>query len=263
VARTLRLATRPVPADGAEADEGGRRGLGKRALQERDELLSQLRVMTAHLRSRTAELESTLQERDVLLREAHHRMKNSLQLMSSLIHMQVRSLPSPEGRDVLLDCETRLRTIALIHERLCLSSETAELPFSDYVRALAQDIFEVTGALSSEIALELAVEPTVLDVNRSIPCGLVLNELLTNAVKHAFPDGRPGTIRVELAPVGARGLRLAVADDGVGLPARFELRSSTSLGLQLVQMLGRQMGATVDVDLKRGTRVSLTLPSES
>jgi PAS domain S-box-containing protein len=238
-----------------------------RGEREREDLLRQLRDATAELdervQARTEELQAALRDREVLLQEVHHRVKNNLQLMSSLIHMQVRSLGAGASRDALLDCETRVRAIALVHEKLHQSRENAQLPFSEYARTLATDIFQVTGASSAKVSLEFAIERVDVAMDDTIPCGLILNELVTNAIKHAFPDGRVGTLRIEVAPIGRTGLRLAVADDGVGLPHGFDVRSCTSLGLQLVQMLARQIDATLDIESRAGTRIIITLPGEA
>ena len=113
-----------------------------------------------------------------------------------------------------------------------------------------------------KVSLELAVEHVTLAVDKAIPCGLILNELITNAVRHAFPEGRAGTVRVELAPAGAGGVRLAVSDDGIGLAEGFDIARSPSLGLQIVQTLAKQLDARLEVDVAGGTRFRMTVPAE-
>jgi two-component sensor histidine kinase len=228
--------------------------------------LGQLRTLNAELEqrvlARTSELLAALKEREVLLQEVHHRVKNNLQVISSLINMQLRSLGGA-GRDALLECQTRVQAIALIHEKLYQSQDYAHVPFSEYTRGLAANVFRAIDVSPEGVALELSVEDVSLAVGKAIPCGLILNELITNALRHAFPDGRTGLIRVELAPVDGGGLRLAVRDDGVGLPAGLDFETSPSLGMQLVRMLSRQLGAALEVTSGGGTCVRLTVPPEA
>jgi len=213
------------------------------------------------VQARTAALEAALRDRDLLLQEAHHRVKNNLQVISSLIGMQARAAGAGAGRDALEECRNRVHTIALIHEKLNQSRGGARLPFSEYARDLARDVFKVACVSPFRITLELAVEPVALAVDKAAPCGLILNELITNALRHAFRDGRAGTVRVEVAPSGA-GLRLSVRDDGVGLPEGLDLARSSSLGLQIVHTLVKQLHADLEVEVAGGTCFRITIPSE-
>src|SRR5215468_11301114 len=160
------------------------------------------------LQARQARLSQHVKERDVLLQEIHHRVKNNLQVISSLIHMQMRQLAPGESR---------VLAIALIHEQLYQSDDYAEVQFSEYARSLAASVFHTLGIARNDIKLELAIEPIPLSIKRAIPCGLMINELITNALKHAFPGDRGGTICVTLGRADDK-LQLEVRDDGVGLP---------------------------------------------
>jgi len=213
------------------------------------------------VQARTAALQAALHDRDLRLQEAHHRVKNNLQVISSLISMQARAVGAGASRDALEECRTRIQTIALIHEKLNQSQDFARLPFSEYARDLARDIFKAACVSPCRISLELAVEPVALAVDKATPCGLILNELITNALRHAFPDGRAGTVRVELAPAGA-GLRLSVRDDGIGLPEGLEPKRSSSLGLQIVDTLVKQLHADLEVEVAAGTCFRITVPAE-
>src|SRR5262249_38956764 len=238
----------------------------KRGERERDPLLGDVPPLNAGLRqrveARTAELRAALEEREVLLQAVHHRVKNNLQVISSLINMQLRTLGKDASRAALEECRTRVHAITLIHEKLYQSRNYAQVPFSEYARGLALDIFNAADVSRENVSLELAVEDVALAVDKAIPCGLILNELITNALKHAFPDGRTGTIRVELARAERGGLRLPVADDGVGLPPGLDGRRSPALGLPPARILASQVDAALDVDAAQGACFRLTVPEE-
>jgi two-component sensor histidine kinase len=232
--------------------------------REREAHVEQLKKLNAELeqrvQERTADLTDTLREREVLLQEVHHRVKNNLTAIASLIEMQTRLLPEGEGRHALRACHGRVHAIALIHEKLYQSKNYADVPFAAYIRGLADDVFQATGVSPPAISLVLAVEEVVMTVDKAIPCGLILNELITNAFKHAFPDGRRGTIRVELGRTSGGLLRLVVADDGVGVPEGFIVHEARSLGLRLIGTLARQLDATFSVSGSKGASFELTFP---
>lgn len=209
----------------------------------------------------TLALQAALEERDVLLHEVHHRFKNNLQVLASLISMQARSLGEGPSRDALVECQARVQAMALVHQELYRTKDCARTRLGEYARSLARNVFHAAGAADG-ISLELAVEDVDVAVEKAVPCGLILNELITNALKHAFPDGRRGTVRVEAAPEDGVGVRLAVIDDGVGLPPGIDVRRSGSLGLQLVWMLAEQLAARLEVKRGSGTHVALTVPHE-
>jgi two-component sensor histidine kinase len=209
----------------------------------------------ARVQARTGELRAALADHRVRLREVHHRVKNNLQILSSLISMQLRSLSDGAERAALEECQTRVQAIAMVHEQLGAEND-ASVPFSQYARSLAESVFAATGLSPSQVSLALSIEDgVVLAVGKAVPCGLVLNELVTNAARHAFRDGRRGTIHVELERVAQSGLRLVVADDGAGI----ELGTRTRLGLRLVRMLAEQLDARLEVESGRGTCFRLTL----
>lgn len=236
----------------------------KRAEREREELLEQLQQLNAALeervRQRTAALTATLGEREVLLQEIHHRVKNNLYVIVSLMEMQARSLGDGEGRVALEECRGRVHAIALIHEKLYQAKNYADVPFADYLRGLANDILHATGVSPAVVDLRLAVADVAITVEKAIPCALILNELITNALKHAFPGGRRGTITVNLEAVGVGRLRLVVADDGVGLPVGLNVPSAKSLGLRLVATLAQQLDADLALGNDAGTSIALTFP---
>jgi PAS domain S-box-containing protein len=210
------------------------------------------------LRARQAQLVQHLKERDVLLQEIHHRVKNNLQVISSLISMQIRKLDPGTSRDALEECQTRVLAIALIHEKLYQSKDYAEVHFADYARSLAAGVFHALGVSRSDVTLDLVIDEVPLGIDRAIPCGLVVNELMTNALKHAFRGGRKGTIRVALAQLEDGRIRLGVTDDGGGLPEGFDVRKVRSMGLQLVCTLAEQLDAELSVTSDNGASFQLT-----
>jgi two-component system, sensor histidine kinase PdtaS len=232
----------------------------KRAEKMQDDLVNQLKTLNAELeervQARTVELRSSLRERDVLIQEIHHRVKNNLRVISSLINIQTKRLEPGKNRDALEECQTRVQAIALIHEKLYQSRDYSRVPFSDYVR------FHATGISPGGVNLELAIDDVTLGVDTAIPCGLLLNELITNALKHGFKDRRRGKIRVELTRQDERRLRLAVTDNGVGLPDGFDLATSQSMGLRLIVTLAKQLGAQLEVGSGEGASFSVTFPVE-
>lgn len=234
----------------------------KRSELERNELLERLRELNTSLErrveERTAALTSTLREREVLLQEVHHRVKNNLAVIASLMDMQARLLEPGAGREALRDCQSRVHAIALIHEKLYQAKDFGRVPFAAYIRGLASDVFEATGVTRSEVSLVLAVDDVAIPLDKAVPCALVLNELVTNALKHAFPGGRRGRIRVELARTDESHVRLAVSDDGVGLTPGLDVEHSDSLGLRLVTTLAEQLEARLRIQGQGGTSFELT-----
>lgn len=223
----------------------------KRAEQERE-------VMTEELQKLNSSLRSSLRERDVLLQEIHHRVKNNLQVISSLINLQMRKLDPGENRDTLAECRQRVQAIALIHEKLYQAHDYARVPFADYVRSLVASLWEM-GGTDGHVRLELTLEELELPVDQAIPCGLILSELVGNALKHGYPGGRSGTVKVSLQASQQRVL-LTVCNDGLGLPAGFTQHGSSSLGLQLVETLARQLQGSLSVERGAETAFKLSFP---
>lgn len=216
-------------------------------------------LLNAELAATVREQAAIAREREVLLREVHHRVKNDLQLISSFLCMHARRLSDPASVAALEDCEGRVRAVAMIHELMYRSDKPARVPLARVVRDLATAMLRVAHHREGSAALQLDVTgEQTLDVERAIPCALILNELVTNAFKHAFPGGRAGNVSVSLRePQPGRAL-LTVADDGVGMPAGLDLKSSHCLGWSLIDALAEQIGAAIWVERFPGTRVEVT-----
>jgi PAS domain S-box-containing protein len=198
-------------------------------------------------------LRASLREKEILLKEVHHRVKNNLQVISSLLNLQASYLPTAELRGLLAESQARVQSIALVHEQLYQSHDLAHIDFEAYIRVLVGGVFQAQTRLGQPIACVIEAGHILLDVDTSVPCGLIVNELITNALKHAFPGGRAGQIVVRLARLAVDRFELCVSDDGVGLPEGLDPRHTTSLGLELVFTLAEQLAAEVAVEREHGT----------
>jgi len=222
-----------------------------------DEVLVLVRDVTAERRAEEA------QRKEILLKEIHHRVKNNLQVISSLLDLQARAARDDETRRLLAESRGRVRSMALIHERLYGSGSTA-VDFADYVRDLATHVRHSVAGDSSRVAVAVEIDEVSLDMDVSVPCGLVINELLTNALRHAFPAGEAGRVTVSLHRHAEDSLELRVVDDGVGLPPNVDPDAPGSLGLRIVQILAAQIRGALSVERGaaggRGTAFSLVFP---
>lgn len=210
------------------------------------------------------QIRASLVEKEVLLKEIHHRVKNNLQVISSLLNLQIGYVKDPFDRDLFNDCQSRVRTMALIHEGLYQSPDLACINFADYLRHVADNLMRTYRA--DQVRLELDVTGLCLGIDAAIPCGLIVNELVSNALKYAFPPDAAGArgevprIRVALQPRGETELVLRVADNGCGLPAAVEVGATPSLGLQLVATLAQQLQGCVTVERAGGTAFQIVFP---
>jgi two-component system, sensor histidine kinase PdtaS len=208
--------------------------------------ISERKRAEASLRESEEALRVLLQQKDVLLKEVHHRVKNNLQVISSLISLQADKLPDAQSQGGLRDVRDRVQAITLLHEMLHQSDDLAQLNFSGYADNLLQYLWRVHGPAAEKVRLNLSIAPVMLPVETAGPCGLILNELISNVFKHAFPGGGAGEVSVALAHDPATGVAcLRVRDNGVGLPADLKWRQAGTLGLHLVQMLAGQIHGTV------------------
>jgi PAS domain S-box-containing protein len=204
-------------------------------------------------------LRSSLQEKEALLKEVHHRVKNNLQVITSLLRLETGRNEHPSTKSVLRDMQGRVQSMALLHETLYRSGTFASVDLGDYLKQLANHSFRALNAQPGLIQLDLDLASVRVDMDQTIPCGLLVNELISNCLKHGFPGGRTGGIRVELRPVdGGPQLRLRVSDTGVGLPPDFDSKRSHSLGLQLVSDLTRQIGGRLEIEPGPGAVFAVT-----
>lgn len=201
------------------------------------------RAMEAEIEERLAQLKTSLHEKDTLLREVHHRVKNNLQIVSSLIDLQAARQKGRDVQALFRDARDRVRSMALVHEKLYQSEDLAQTELGTYTKNLMKELFQAHGEVSSKIRLNMQLEPVRLPVDRAIPCGLILNELATNSLKHAFIGRQEGLIEICLTCIDNRSVRLVFQDDGKGFPSGFDWHATESLGLRLVRMLSEQLRA--------------------
>jgi PAS domain S-box-containing protein len=202
-----------------------------------------------------AELKRAHAQQTVLLKEVHHRVKNNLQVTTSLVHLQAVQVKNPDARAALQDTQARLRAMALLHETLYQSERMDLVDCGRYVEHLCRYLAQTFALGERGIALQRQVSPSTLalGIGQAVTCGLILNELVSNACKHAFPAGRKGLILAELAAEGESGMVLRVVDDGIGLPAGLQVEQSQTLGLDLVCGLTRQLGGELKINRNPGS----------
>ena len=208
------------------------------------------------------QIKKSLREKETLLKEIHHRVKNNLQVISSLLDLQSDTLEDPEILRVFRNSTDRIRSMALVHENLYQSGDLARINGINYIHKLVEYFFDTYGDLAENVIPHIRVDvpSLLLDMDTAIPLGLILTELLANALKHAFPLAKTGEIHVHayLAPAG--NLILEVRDNGIGFPRDFDIRESKSLGMQLVTLLTQQVKGSLEVKGGNGTTVTLTIP---
>lgn len=197
----------------------------------------------------------SLREKEALLKEVHHRVKNNLQVIASLLRLESGRSAESTTRAVLKSMQGRIRAMALLHESLYRTENFARVDLAAYLRQVATQLFRAQNSDLGAVRLVLELDPADVDIDQAIPCGLIVNELVTNALKHGFPGGRGGEVRVALHTDATGQVHLQVSDDGVGLPADFETKRALSLGLQLVSDLTKQLRAL----LVAGSDASFTL----
>lgn len=224
----------------------------------RTDLINAKNTLEQKVTERTNQLQLSLKEKEILLREIHHRVKNNLQVIISLIRLQKNRIRDPGARDAFQDSEGRIRSMALVHEKLYLSKDLATISLADYIRMLVSNIQTTYLVAPGKIQIYTDISDLELDINSAVPVGLILNELVTNSFKHAFPDNRTGKIEI----TGRRQdsfISIMVKDDGVGIPPDLDLKETVSLGMHLVHSLTLQLHGTLQVGGKPGEGASFTI----
>jgi two-component sensor histidine kinase len=212
-------------------------------------------------RKRAEELAVTrLREKDLLLQEVNHRVKNNLQLVSSLLRLQLANVRNPEVMGLLTESQHRIQSMALVHEQLYKSKDFSHIDFGDYLRLLTSNLLSSFGTNPDKIQLKMELADVLLSLDVAIPCALIVNELVSNSLKYAFPEGRKGEIRIALSCDPGGKIVLAASDNGIGLPPSVNPRRTETLGLQLVNTLTMQLRGTLDVRSETGVHYTITFP---
>ena len=234
-----------------------------RDISERNKTLAQLRALNAELEQRVLARTAELKERETMIQEIHHRVKNNLQVISSLINMQARSVVESTTRGALRKCQSRIATMAQIHETLYQSADYGRLPFWKYAKELTSRILQAADTSATNISLQFELEPLYLSVDRAIPAGLILNEVVTNSLKHAFLNRSKGTITVGMRRLANGQIQLSIGDDGIGIRDVHSVECQDSLGLNLIRTLARQLDAQLEFIREPGTTIHLLFHGES
>ena len=205
------------------------------------------------------EIKKSLQEKEILLKEVQHRVKNNLQVISSMLDLQTDYVKDSGVLKLFVEAQKRVKSMALVHERMYQSEVLTDLDFTQYIENLGNYIFKIYGVNTKRISMKIDINEANIDFNRAIQLGLIVNELISNSLKHAFPDNLAGQVNVRLDSEDKYFI-LTTSDNGVGLPKKFRLRQTKSLGLQLVQALTNQLKGSIKIDRRKGTRFRIKFP---
>jgi PAS domain S-box-containing protein len=219
-------------------------------------------VDVSPLKEAESRIRASLEEKELLLREIHHRVKNNLAIVNSLLRLQSRYAKDDGHRQMFLEAQQRIKSMAFAHEMLYNSDNLAAVDAREYVDKLVDHLVESVGLSRRRIIFQKHVGDLTLGLDTAIPMGFVLTELVTNALKHAFPGGSKGTVEVRLSEVGDNTLELSVNDDGVGLPETTDLLKPRSFGLKLVKIFSEQLEGKISITSTQGTRLRLTFPNK-
>jgi len=204
--------------------------------------------------ARSAEqVRSSLGEKEILLKEVHHRVKNNLQVISGLLNLQAHHITDELSRGIYKESQNRVISMALIHEELYQARDLARVDFGAYIENLVENLFGSYSVDKDRVTLDLDIDHTEMVVDTAIPCGLIVNELISNCLKHAFPDGMNGRVRVAFHELDDKEYELVVSDDGVGLPLEMDITRTDSLGMQLVFLIVEQLKGKIEVSREGGT----------
>ena len=238
----------------------------ERRVYERTEELAKanisLRGEINHREALENQLRASLREKDVLLDEIHHRVKNNLQIISSMLGLKANRIKNNELRTVVADMQSRIQSLSLVHEKLYRSENFAEVDIGDYFGSLVNSLVGTYTDQDREITVHVDTDEIQLSIDVAVPCALIVNELITNSLKYAFVGKQTGAVRVVMRVCDKTSYRLEVSDDGVGIPDDAALESGNTLGFRIVKVLTGQIGGTLRVGRKQGTKFILDIPVE-
>jgi PAS domain S-box-containing protein len=208
-------------------------------------------------------IEASLAEKETLLKEIHHRVKNNMQVISSLLSMQSRTIQDESIRALLKESQNRIQSIALVHEQLYRSDSLYQIEYGGYIRKMFNPLFESYNADQQRISMHIEAQNVMITIEKAVPCSLIINELISNSLKHAFPQGRRGEIHIGFSLDAASGTYiLDYRDNGVGIPPGKDLRKTGSLGMQLIYGLTQQLDGTITLEPAEGVHFIIRFPSK-
>jgi two-component sensor histidine kinase len=217
-----------------------------------EEIRSLNRVLEGRVEERTTQLNQSLLEKETLIKEIHHRVKNNLQIIASLLNLQSRYVHDDQTLAVIRESQNRIKAMALIHEKIYQSKSLDRIEYGDYLEKITRSLFESYGVSPKKIAMKIQAKNILLHIDKAIPCSLIINELVSNSFKHAFPNDRTGEVRIDVKLEGDT-VRLLYSDDGIGLPEGVTLDRTESLGMRLISGLTQQLQGTVEIQRGGGT----------
>ena len=229
---------------------------------ELSELTRNLQQEIAERKTLQEEIAASLNEKEILLKEIHHRVKNNMQVISSLLNLQAKMIRDPRSREAIRESQNRVTSIALIHEKLYQSKSLAEINFGDYLRKMGDYLLRSYSITPEKARIDVQADNILLPIHKAIPVSLIINELISNSLKYAFPDDRSGVISIRLRREDDH-YSLIIGDNGIGLPAGFELNRAETLGMQLVISLVDQVQGTLAVNGTEGTEFGVEFPVET
>ena len=204
-----------------------------------------------------SQLEKSIKEKEVLLKEVHHRVKNNMQVISSILNLQSSYIDDETALSILRESQDRIKSMSFVHESLYQSNTLSEVNFSEYIENIARNLFHSYGRPEGGLSLDFDLEEIYLNLDTSIPCGLIINEIVSNSLKYAFEGREQGRIFIVFSRESDGRLKLIVGDDGIGLPDNFDIDTAESLGLQLVTTLITQISGELEIQVKEGTRFNI------
>ncbi len=234
--------------------ESANRNLEQRVIERTRELEEEI----AERKLSDEKLRASLHEKEILLKEIHHRVKNNMQTICSMLNLQAGKISDPLLRDLFLESQARIRSMASVHERLYQSEKLAKIDFADYLQGMTREL--VRAIRVEGVSIDVHCEQIFFPIDLAIPCGLIANELISNALKHAFGAAGQGMVRVEFKRGAGQSVELIVEDNGKGFPAGVDFRNMTSMGMTLVVALTEQINAAVDLQRGEGTRFRVVIP---
>jgi two-component sensor histidine kinase/PAS domain-containing protein len=206
-------------------------------------------------------LKESLEEKELLLKEIHHRTRNNMTIVSSMLNLQAVTLDDPRLTDILRDAQSRIRTLAMVHERIFTSGDMTNVNFNIYVREITYALFRGYNIHRERITLETDIIADLsIDLKQAIPCGLIINELVSNSIKHAFPTDKEGKISVSIRKKVPDKIEICIRDNGCGLPADIDVREPDSIGLKLITMMVNQLKGSLEFNRTKGTEIKIFFP---